>query len=411
MPPKDPGAPPGALPRQVKLFGWVSLLNDFASEMIYPLLPALVTGVLGGGAQALGTLDGAADFAAAFVKLAAGRLADRVPLRGPLIVLGYFIAVVVRPVIALTGAAWQVIGLRVVDRLGKGLRTPPRDALIADVTSVELRGRAFGLQRGMDHAGAVLGPILAWWLLTSGSANLRAVIGASIVPGVLVLVLAAWAVRDGEGRGRTGEDGVQVVAPPPSSPLLSRPSPSALLAAISFFYLLRMPDTLIILRSQELGVPVAVVPLLWAAVHVVRSSSSFVGGAATDRVGPVRTMWVGWLVYAVLAFGMARAGSAAAAWGLFLALGLVAGLTESPERALVARLAGGHSGSGFGVYHGITGFAALVGGVALGALFQARGAAPAFYASAAGGLVLVLAWPVFGRAGWRGGREPNGGGR
>src|SRR6266513_1276627 len=121
-------APSSPLPRQVKLFGWVSLLNDFASEMIYPLLPAFVTGVLGRGAQALGALDGAAEFAAAFVKLGAGRLADRVPRRGPMIVLGYFISVVVRPVIAVTGAAWQVIALRVVDRLGKGLLTPPRDA-------------------------------------------------------------------------------------------------------------------------------------------------------------------------------------------------------------------------------------------------------------------------------------------
>src|SRR5256885_2290991 len=189
------------LPGQVKPFGWVSLLNDFASEMIYPLLPAFVTGVLGGGAQALGALDGAAEFAAAFVKLGAGRLADRLPWRGPMIVLGYFIAVVVRPVIAVTVAAWQVIGLRVVDRLGKGLRTPPRDALIADITPTDLRGRAFGLQRGMDHAGAVLGPILTWWLLSSGSANVRTVIAASIVPGVVVLALAGWAVRDGAAKG------------------------------------------------------------------------------------------------------------------------------------------------------------------------------------------------------------------
>src|SRR5213080_1959176 len=196
-----------SLPRQVKLFGWVSLLNDFASEMIYPLLPAFVTGVLRGGPQALGALDGAAEFAAALVKLGAGRLADRPRLRGPMIVLGYCIAVVVRPVIAVTGAAWQVIGLRVVDRLGKGLRTPPRDALIAEVTPAELRGRAFGLQRGMDHAGAVLGPILAWWLLASGSANVRTVIGASVAPGVLVLLLAIWAVRNGGRRGTTGEDG------------------------------------------------------------------------------------------------------------------------------------------------------------------------------------------------------------
>ncbi|HYR98015.1 MAG TPA: MFS transporter [Gemmatimonadales bacterium] len=395
--------PSSPLPRQVKLFGWVSLLNDFASEMIYPLLPAFVTGVLGAGPQALGALDGAAEFAAAFVKLGAGRLADRVPLRGPMIVLGYFIAVVVRPVIAVTGAAWQVIGLRVVDRLGKGLRTPPRDALIADVTPAELRGRAFGLQRGMDHAGAVLGPILAWWLLASRSANVRAVIGWSIAPGVLVLLLAMWAVRDGGGRGRLGEvgevrgGGDRAGQPSLTSSNLPRPSPVSPLFGISAFYLLRMPDTLIILHSQELGVPVSIVPLLWAAVHVVRSSSSFLGGAASDRLGPGQTMWVGWLVYAMLAVGMARASTAAAAWGLFLALGLVSGLTESPERALVARLAGTHQGSGFGVYHGITGFAALVGGVALGGVFQRYGAAPAFLASAAGGLALVFAWPLVSR--------------
>src|SRR5256714_8882701 len=183
-PSPEPRAP-SRLPRQVQLFGWVSLLNDFASEMIYPLLPAFVTGVLGAGPQALGALDGAAEFAAAFVKLGAGRLADRVPLRGPMIVLGYFIAVVVRPVIAITGAAWQAIGLRVVDRLGEGLRTPPRDALIADVTPAELRGRGFGLQRRLGHAGAGLGPILALWLLApgGGGANGRAGVGWGIVAG------------------------------------------------------------------------------------------------------------------------------------------------------------------------------------------------------------------------------------
>ena len=395
-------APSPSLPRQVKLFGWVSLLNDFASEMIYPLLPAFVTGVLRGGPQALGALDGAAEFAAALVKLGAGRLADRPRLRGPMIVLGYCIAVVVRPVIAVTGAAWQVIGLRVVDRLGKGLRTPPRDALIAEVTPAEQRGRAFGLQRGMDHAGAVLGPILAWWLLASGSANVRAVIGWSIVPGVVVLVLAVWAVRDGGGRRRLEEVGggsVGAEQPSPTFPNLPQPARISPLLAISFFYLLRMPDTLIILRSQELGVPVAIVPLLWAAVHVVRSSSSFLGGAASDRLGPGRTMWAGWLVYALVAVGMARAVTAVAAWGLFLALGLVSGLTESPERALVARLAGTHQGSGFGTYHGFTGFAALAGGVVLGGVFQRYGAATAFLASAAAGLGLVLVWPVVGKGG------------
>src|SRR5439155_836798 len=202
--PPAPPAPPARLPRQVKLFGALSLLNDFASEMIYPLLPAFVTGVLGAGAGALGALDGAADFAATFVKYGAGRLADRPARRGPLIVLGYAIAVAVRPVIAITAAAWQVIGLRVVDRVGKGIRTPPRDALIADVTPPELKGRAFGLQRGMDHAGAVLGPLAAWALLQAG-ADVRRVIAASIVPGVVVLGLAWWATTGGRGRQRAAE--------------------------------------------------------------------------------------------------------------------------------------------------------------------------------------------------------------
>ena len=383
------------LPRQVKLFGAVSLLNDFASEMIYPLLPAFVTGVLGGGAVALGALDGAADAAAALVKLVSGRLSDRATRRGPLIVIGYLVAVVVRPVIAVTAAAWQVVGLRVVDRLGKGLRTPPRDALIADVTPEPLRGRAFGLQRGLDHAGAVLGPLVAWGLLAGGT-GVRTVILASIVPGVAVLVLAAWAVKDGEGRRRAAEGGA---APPsPSSAVLRRPAPTLPLLAISFFYLLRMPDTLVILHAQRLGIPVAVVPLLWAAVHVVRSSSSFLGGALSDRVGPSLTMWFGWVCYAAVAAGMSFASTPAEAWALFLALGLVAGLTESPERALVAAFAGHRQGSGFGVYHAASGVAALVGGLLLGVEFQRAGGDSAFLASAVVALALALLWPFIARA-------------
>jgi len=381
------------LPRQVKLFGAVSLLNDFASEMIYPLLPAFVTGVLGGGAVALGALDGAADAAAALVKLVSGRLADRVTRRGPLIVIGYLVAVVVRPVIAVTAAAWQVVGLRVVDRLGKGLRGPPRDALIADVTPEPLRGRAFGLQRGLDHAGAVLGPLVAWAVLTRG-AGVRTVILASIVPGVAVLGLAAWAVRD--ERRVSAEKGA-VGAPPPSSAVPRRRPPLALFA-ISAFYLLRMPETLIILHAQRLGVAVAVVPLLWAAVHVVKSSSSFLGGALADRVGPSRTMWLGWVCYTIVAAGMSFAHGPVQAWAWFLAFGLVAGLTESPERALVAAFAGGRQGSGFGVYHAASGAAALGGGVLLGIEFQRAGGASAFLASAVLALALALLWPFVARA-------------
>jgi MFS family permease len=381
------------LPRQVKLFGAVSLLNDFASEMVYPLLPAFITGVLGGGPLALGTLDGAADAAAAVVKLVAGKLADRPSRRGPLIVGGYLVAAAVRPIIAFTAAAWQVIGLRVVDRLGKGLRTPPRDALIADVTPEPLVGRAFGLQRGLDHAGAVIGPLVAWWLLTTG-ADVRRVILVSFVPGVVVVLLAIWAVKGGQGRARAGE--TETLVSPPST-ALDRPLPPAVIV-ISIFYLIRMPETLMILRAQQLGIALSLIPLLWAAVHVVKSSSSFIGGALSDRLGPSRTMWIGWVSYVGLAAGMALARDTLAAWAFFLALGMVAGLTESPERALVSAATGGHRGSGFGVYHGLTGVAALFGGVALGAVFGARGGVTAFFVSAAATLGLVVVWPFWSRS-------------
>jgi MFS family permease len=155
-----------------------------------------------------------------------------------------------------------------------------------------------------------------------------------------------------------------------------------------------MPETLMILRSQELGVPVAEVLLLWAALHVIRSSSSFVGGAMNDRRGSVFTMWLGWVAYVLVSIGFAFASSATAAWLLFLALGVVAGFTESPERALVARLAGRKSGSGFGNYHALTGVAALVGGIGLGLVYQKIGAGTAFTVSAVGTGVLVLAWSV-----------------
>jgi MFS family permease len=393
------------LPRTAKLFGLVSLLNDFASEMIYPLLPAFVTGVLGGGAASLGALDGAADFASAFVKYGAGRLADVPGRRGALVIVGYAVAVLVRPVIALAGAAWEVIGLRVTDRIGKGIRSPARDAMIADVTPDELHGRAFGLQRGLDHTGAILGPLVAWWLLQSKTLDLRGVIGVSIIPGILVLVLAVWAVGDGRGR-QEAVGGTSTSKPLPSptvpyrplpSPTVSyRPLPPALLA-ISAFYLLRMPETLMLLRTQQLGVTVTSVLLLWAALHVVRAGTSFLGGALSDRIGPGRTMWAGWVCYAAVALGFSRAASPVAAWALFLVFGVVAGLTESPERAIVSRLAGGKQGTGFGVYYAATGVAALAGGVLLGLATKYFGASWAFFASALLGSAVVLAWPVLGR--------------
>jgi MFS family permease len=381
------------LPRAVWWFGATSLANDLASEMIYPLLPAFVTRTLGGGALALGILDGVADAMSAAFKLLSGYLAERPRLRGPLIVAGYGIAAAVRPLIAMAGAAWHVIGLRAVDRLGKGVRTAPRDVMIADVAAEEIRGRAFGVHRGADHVGAIAGPLLATALLAGGLA-VRQVFWVAAIPGALAVVLAWLAVRAaGAGSGERGTGTPEAADTVPRSPF------PVLVGTLALAAFLRAPETLLILRAQDLGVAVSAVPLLWAALHVVRSLASYPGGVLTDRWGPRRTLAVGWLVYAALAVAFAAAATAAQAWAVFLTFGLVAGLTESPERKLIAGYAGtARRGRGFGWYHGSLSAVALPGAALFGWLYQTKGAGLALEASAAATLLAVILLAIVGRS-------------
>jgi MFS family permease len=386
--------PPTGVPPTVKGLALVSLFNDFASEMVYPLLPAFVTRTLGGGPLLLGVLDGASELTSSVVKWASGRLADRRGWRRPLILGGYAVAVLVRPLIAVANAAWQVIGFRVIDRIGKGIRTPPRDALISQVTPLEQRGRAYGFHRGADHFGAVLGSLAAWWLLRRG-ADVRSVIGWSALPGVVAVAVLAVVLR---GVGRTDGQAVRRSEPSAETPRPSdrptvRPSafwPSVLaLTGITFF---RLPETLLILRLQDQGVAVAAVPLVWAGLHVVRSASSYPGGWLSDRLGPRRLVAAGGLVFAAVAFMLGMGLGPAAAIALFLAFGLVAGLTESGERAVVARLAPVRTGRGFGVYHALTGGAALPSGLLFGAIYQSINGPTALWGSAAGMVAAVIVW-------------------
>ena len=365
------------LPPVVRSLGVVSFLNDLASEMVYPLLPAFLTGRLGAGALALGALDGIADAAAAGVKLGAGWLSDHRAWRRPLIVGGYLIAALTRPLMGLAGAAWHVIALRATDRLGKGARNPPRDAVIADAAPLALRGRAFGYHRGMDHAGAAVGPLVASALLAGFALSPRDVILWSVVPGLAAVGVVALTLR----RFLPERE----ASAPPARPTPARtPPPRALIAAIMVFAFARLPETLFILRLQDVGVHVALVPVLWSLLHVVRTAGSYPGGWLSDRVGPARTMVLGWLVYATVCAGLATTASplAVAAW--FVAFGLVATVTESPERALVAAW-GGHAARGrrFGMYHAGIGLAALPGGLVLGAVYQWRGGPTALLASGA----------------------------
>ena len=378
--------PPDRLPPAVKGLSLVSLFNDFASEMVYPLLPAFVTGTLGAGAAVLGALDGAADLASAAIKAVSGRWADRRGWRKPLVLGGYAIAVLVRPLIALASSGAQVVGFRVLDRVGKGLRTPARDAMIADLTPAPLVGRAFGFHRGADHFGAVLGSLTAWALLTR-AVDVRQAIAWSWVPGLIVFIVMVVVLRG------VGEQKIPVADADPPQDAEGRVFwvPVLALAALT---IARVPEALLLLRLQDLGLPVATIPLVWAALHVIRSAGSYPGGWLSDRLGTRLTVTVGGLLFAAVTYLLGGALAAGAAAGVFLVFGLVSGLLEPAERALVAQLAPVRTGRGFGAYHAVTGLAALPAGIAFGWLYQEWGGGTALRTSAALVVLTSLAWAV-----------------
>jgi len=394
----------GALPPPVKGLSAVSLFNDFASEMVYPVLPAFVTGPLGGSAVMLGALDGAADLAAAVVKWVSGRLADRPGWAKPLILLGYLIAVLVRPVIALASTAWQVVGLRVADRVGKGIRSPARDAMIVSLTPSVLRGRAFGFHRAADHFGAVLGSLTAWALLQS-QVSTRSVIAWSAVPGVvavLVLVIVLRGVRSSRVSAPLPTDDTEtaMIRAVKSVGDGTDTTGSAFWVPVGVLVLLsvsRLPETLLLLRLQDLGVPVAAVPLAWAALHVVRSAGSYPGGWLSDRLGARTALALGILLYAGALAALSAALGQAAALAVFLGHGLVAGLIEPAERVAIAKLAPVRTGRGFGNYQGLAGLAALPAGLAFGWAYRDAGGPAALMASAAVLALLMPVWLVAGR--------------
>jgi MFS family permease len=303
---------------------------------------------------------------------------------------------VTRPVIGATSAAWQVIALRATDRIGKGVRTPPRDAVIADATAAAMRGRAFGFHRAMDHAGAVVGPLVAWVLLSVAGLTPDGVILWSVVPGVMAVGVAAWALR-GTGSG-VREPGSGASAPA-LSPLIPDPRPPIpagqrsriVFALVVLFALARFPETLLLLRLQDLRLSVALVPLVWAALHVIRTLGSYPGGKLADAFGPRRIMLAGWILYALVCVGLATATTALAGVGWFLVFGFVASLTESPERAFVAGFAAGRgTGSRFGLYHASVGMATLVGGLAFGTTYARMGGPVALGLSAGASGLLAL---------------------
>ena len=368
----------------------ISLLNDAASEMIYPLLPLFLTSVLGAGPAFLGLIEGVAESTASLMKLAGGYLSDRTKHRKRLIAWGYGIAAFVRPLIAAATAAWHVLAVRFTDRIGKGIRTAPRDALLAESVDPSLHGAAFGLHRGADHVGAIVGPLIASGLLLAFPGRLRLVFALALVPGLLSLVVLWLGVREtAPAGGAAQERSVDPSAPPLGAGF------AKYLAVVVLFTLGNASDAFLLLRAAQLGVPAPAIPLLWVLLHIGKAAWSVPGGMAADRFGPRPVIVSGWLFYALVYAGFAAASDPWHVWLLFGMYGLFFGLTEAPEKALVARLAPQEGrGRAFGWFHAAVGVAALPASLLFG-LISARWSAPAaLLTSASFALVAAVLLPL-----------------
>ncbi|MCG6963797.1 MAG: MFS transporter [Acidobacteria bacterium] len=370
------------VPRIVIMLGVVSLLTDLSSEMIYPLLPIFLTAVLAAGPEALGVIEGTAEATAALLKLVSGAWSDRVRRRKPLVVGGYSLASVARPLIGLAGSWPVVLALRFADRLGKGLRTSPRDALIADATPADQRGAAYGVHRAMDHAGAVLGPLVAAALLKLGGLQIRHIFLLAAVPGAAVVIVLLSAVHEKR----------------PTAPLRTRPAGSVratarelrpLLAALAVFTLGNSTDAFLLLRLADIGVTAASVAVLWSALHVVKLTVNTLAGRVSDLAGRRPLMLAGWGVYAAVYATFAIAHGRVVFIVAFLIYGAFFGLTEPVEKAWIADLVPAASrGTAFGLYHATIGLVALPASVLFGVLWKLLGA-PAAFTTGAGLAVLA----------------------
>jgi MFS family permease len=363
---------PPALSLNVLLLVVVSFLADVSSDMVMPLLPAFLV-TLGAGGAWLGAIEGAAEATAALLKYFSGRWADSVRRLLPLAVAGYALAGFVRPFLALVRAPWQVLAIRNLDRVGKGLRTSPRDKLLASSAEPARLAEAFSFHRGMDHAGAALGPLLAAGLLLVWPGRIRLVFLLAAVPGALA-VLALFGVREQSVQSVHSVQSVrsvQTVQCVQTVRSARSAIPPGLLVAIGLFTLGNSTDALLVLRAQMLGVSVARLPLLWSLLHVVRALLSWPLGRAADRLGRRLALGAGWLWYALcyLAFALAR--EPWQMWALFAAYGVVAGLTEGSERALIsAAVPDTERGRALGVYNLVSGMGLLAASVLAGQLWD-----------------------------------------
>jgi len=367
---------------QVILLGLVSLLNDSASEMIYPILPVFLTMTLGATPFDVGMIEGLADAIASILKYFAGSWSDRLTRRRPLISSGYALAAGSRALIA-AAVAWPwVLAARLIDRTGKGIRSAPRDALISDVTPVEQRGRAYGFHRALDHTGAIVGPLMAMALLQGFHLQMRTVFYIAVIPGFIAVILLLTLLKEDP---KPPKESTSIT---PAVPLPARFW--AALGAISLFSLANSSDAFLLLQASAAGVSTAMLPLLWAAHHVIKALFSTRAGALSDRMDRRTLLVIGWLVYAAIYFAFPIAHSMRSFFILFILYAIPFTLTEGAERAWISTMVPAEArGKSFGLYYLATGIFVLAGTLIFGLLYERVSHAAAF--STGAGIAVIAA--------------------
>jgi MFS family permease len=379
-----------SLPRTVWLIGLISFVNDAASEMLYPLMPLYLATVLMAGPKTLGLIEGIAEATSSIFKLVSGVIVDRTKKSKPWIVLGYFLAGIGRPLIAFANSWTWVLCIRFTDRIGKGLRSSPRDALLAESVSPNHRGLTFGLHRSLDNAGAVFGPLIAA-LLLSLHVPLRDIFLWAIVPGVIAVVLALCLKEPAREEVVVQSFSWSLEGFPPQF--------KRYILVAGIFALANSSDMFLLLRAKELGVPQEQIPLLWAGVSLITTLFGTPLSALSDRFSRKNLILIAWLAFAFFYVAMSFAGITIwMLFGLFAIYGLFKAATEGVEKALVADLAPkGMAGTAFGWFNLITGLMLLPASLMFGWLYEAFGSQYAFLFSGSCAVLafLLLAFWVF----------------